>query len=125
MDEFILHAGCRDFFPKFLHVTVYGAIADDPSIRVNPVHELLAVENSAWIGCQILEKFELYSRKIKVPAIECAAIAGFVENKSCCLDHVCPASPSQYGLDPGNHLTRAERLADVIVGTEFKPEQAV
>ena len=60
---------------QFLDMAVDGTVADNPFVRIDPVHELLPGEDTAPVDHEELEKLELNCRQIEIAARPCCLVA--------------------------------------------------
>src|SRR5208283_2658592 len=93
--------------------------------RIDFVHKFLAAINASWIGGQELQQFELYCSEIQSIAVQCSLVTAFVEHEPLDLKRLSVRGPAQNSLDPCDHLTGTERLADVVIRAKFKSQNAV
>lgn len=125
LDEVRFRSDRLDLLAQFFYVTVYCAFADEMVIVVNFFHNLKTSEYSSGVLDKKLQQLELYRRERQVASLEPRAIAMFIENEPVRLYGSPVASPAKDGLDPCDYFARTERLADIVVGAELKPEQAI
>ena len=76
MDQFLSCGSGIDFFAEFFDVTVDGSIADNPVIRVNPVHQLAATENSSGLWSKNAEELKFHRSEIQVITVPLRQDAG-------------------------------------------------
>ncbi len=125
MDELRFGIDGLNLPPQLLDVAVDGAVADDAFVGIYLVHKLLSPVNASGIGDQEMQQLELNGSEFQIMAVECGAIPMFIENEPLGLDRLPVARPAQDSLNPCNHLTGTEGLADVIIGAELESKQAV
>src|SRR5512143_1510983 len=125
MEEVRFRLDSLDLPSQFLDMAVNGAVADYAFIGVNPVHELLPPVDASRVAGKEVQQLELDCRELQIAVVQRCPVAGFVENKAPGLDCLPIARPAKDGLDPRNYFARAERLADVVVGPQFKSKQTI
>src|SRR5512139_2303971 len=103
-------------------MAVDRAIAYEAVICVNFFHKLLTAIYAPWIDGEDLQQLEFHSSETQVMSVERGPVAVFIQNESVRLNCLSVASPSKDCFDPRNDFARAERLADVVIGPELKPE---
>jgi len=103
-------------------MSVDRAVADEAVIRVNFIHELLAAIDTPRVGGEYLQQLEFYSRETQVMSMERGLVAVFIQDEPVSLNGLPVANPPEDCFDPRNNFAGAERLADVVVGPELKPE---
>ena len=105
-------------------MAVDGAVADDPLVGVDAVHQLAAGKNPPRAGGEDLQQFEFDGGQVEGDTAQRGEVAGFIEGQPLVLDGG-RAAATQHRFDPGHHLAGAVGFADVVVGAEFEAEQAV
>lgn len=103
--------------------------SDDALVLVHRVHQLFAREDAPGPRAQHLEQLVLHGGQAQVVPGDGGAPGGVVQLQAMGQVvgrglHRVRAAP-QHRLHARHHLARAEGLADVVVGPEFEPEQAV
>src|SRR5687768_1787667 len=118
-----LHGG--DLLADLLDVAVDGAVGDDALVAVHRVDELVAGVDAAGVGGEDLEELVFDGGELEVLAGDARLEAGVVQPQAALGRGSAAPGAAQDGLDAGDDLARAERLADVVVGAELEAEQAV
>ncbi len=107
-------------------VNVHGTVGNGAVVTPNGVEKLFATEDNAWACHQKFEKAKFGGGELKVRIVELDAARGAVEFEISGLEHFDGGlARTEVNLDAGNEFAYEERLDDVIVGTEFKAQNAV
>src|SRR6185369_1004633 len=126
MDEFRFRRYAGDLFAQVLDVAIDGAIADHSLIGIYLIHELGSIVYASGIGRKEVKQFKLDHGKIQILALQRRLKTFLIQMQNGWHARLLPdGTSSQHRLDAGHDLPWAERLADVIIGAELKPQKPV
>src|SRR5690606_26614034 len=94
-------------------------------ICIKRANQLFAGENTTGLAAQLAEQAKLDRGQAQRMAMHARLEALLVQYHRRLERRIRRAAAAQHGANPRDDLARAERFADVIVGTEFEAEQAV
>ena len=106
-------------------MAVDRAVGDHPVIGIQLVEQLVAGEHPARSAGKGVEQAQFNRRQVQRHTIKSSAVAGFVDLDARLRHGLQVRAAAQYRFDPGHHLPWAERFADVVIGAQIQPQQAV
>ena len=107
---------------RFLTWLSHGSIADNAMVCIKRANQLCAREDPPRLAGQLAQQAEFNRSQGEQLAVDADLESLFVQDYRLNDRRILRAGSTKHGADSGDDFAWTERLADVVVGTEFETE---